>query len=108
MQCALVIYTEPGYDDGLSDGTVRRCLPSTRRCSTTGASRPRDCCLGDQCACGRCRWRDADDRRSRSRTPRKCSAGSAYANPHEAIEPASLIPAVRLGGTVEVRPVVQR
>ena len=112
MQYALMIYAEPGYDEALSDAereAVRAEYPALAddaRC--VGGARAAAGRDGDLRARGR--RPDADDRR-----PVRGHQGGARrvrlveaANLDEAIELAARIPAARLGGVVEVRPVVPR
>ena len=112
MQYALMIYAEPGYDEALSDAereavyaeylALADDVQLRRRCAAAAGR------YGDQRAGGR--WPDVDDRRpvrghqGGARRPRLVEA----ANLDEAIELAARIPAARLGGVVEVRPVVAR
>jgi hypothetical protein len=110
MQYALMIYTEPGYYDELSEAereAVRAeflALADDARCVGAMQLQPAETATCVRLAGGRTLMTDGPF------ADTKEVLGGVYvveaANLDEAIELAARIPAVRLGGVVEVRPVV--
>jgi len=112
MQYALMIYAEPGYDEALSD--VEReavyaeysALADDARCVGDARLQPAETATSVRVVGGRTLMTDGP-----FADTKEVLGGFALieaANLDEAIELAARVPAARLGGVVEVRPVVQR
>jgi hypothetical protein len=112
MQYALMVYAEPGYAETLSDAeraAVRAefsALADDARCISAVQLQPVETATCVRVANGRTLMTDGPF------ADTKEVLGGVYlleaANLDEAIELAARIPAARLGGVVEVRPVVTR
>ena len=112
MQYALVIYTEPGYDKALPDAERDAvyaeyfALADDARCVGSAQLQPVETATCVRVVGGRTLMTDGPF------ADTKEVLGGFYlveaANLDEAIELAARIPAARLGGAVEVRPVVRR
>ena len=112
MQYALMIYAEPGYNETLSEPdraavlTEFLALADDARCVATVQLQPAETATCVRVAGGRTLMTDGPF------ADTKEVLGGVYlveaANLDEAIELAARIPAARLGGVVEVRPVVAR
>jgi hypothetical protein len=112
MQYALLIYAEPGYDEALSD-TEREAtyaeylaLADDARCIGAARLQPAETATSVRVAGGRTLVTDGPFADTKEVLGGFCLVGAA--NLDEAIELAAGIPAARLGGAVEVRPVVPR
>jgi hypothetical protein len=112
MQYALMIYAEPGYDEALSDAERQAvyaeylALADDARAVGGAQLQPAEAATSVRVIGGRTLMTDGPF------ADTKEVLGGFYlveaANLDEAIELAARIPAARLGGTVEVRPVVPR
>jgi hypothetical protein len=112
MQYALMVYTEPGYAEALPEAereAVRAefsALADDARCVGAVQLQPAETATCVRVANGRTLMTDGPF------ADTKEVLGGVYlleaANLDEAIELAARIPAARLGGVVEVRPVVSR
>ena len=112
MQYALMIYAEPGYAETVPDAereAVRSeywALADDDRCIGSAQLQPAEMATCVRVVGGRTLMTDGPF------ADTKEVLGGLYlmeaANLDEAIEVAARIPAARLGGAVEVRPVVQR
>jgi hypothetical protein len=112
MQYALMIYTEPGYQEALSDAERKAvlaefsALAADTRCAGAVQLQPAETATCVRVTGGRTLLTDGPF------ADTKEVLGGVYlveaANLDEAIELAERIPAARLGGAVEVRPVVTR
>jgi hypothetical protein len=112
MQYALMIYTEPGYHEALPDAEREAVLAEFS--ALADDARTVNAVLLAPAETATC-VRVADSRTLMTDGPfaeTKEVLGGLYlveaANLDEAIELAARIPAARLGGVVEVRPVVPR
>lgn len=112
MQYALLIYAEPGYDEALPDAerdaaqTEFRALADDARCVVGGQLQPVETATCVRVAGGRTLMTDGP-----FADTKEVLGGFALveaASLDEAIDLAARIPTARLGGTVEVRPVVRR
>jgi hypothetical protein len=112
MQYALLIYAEPGYGEALSDAERAAAraeflaLADDARCVGGAQLQPVETATCVRVAGGRTLMTDGP-----FADTKEVLGGLALveaANLDEAIELAARIPAARLGGVVEVRPVVQR
>jgi hypothetical protein len=111
MQYALMIYSEPGYHEALPDAereAVRAefwALAEDPRCIGTVQLQPAETATCVQVTGGRTLMTDGPF------ADTKEVLGGVFiveaATLDEAIELAARIPALRYGGTIEVRPVVQ-
>lgn len=111
MQYAMLIYTEPGYGETLSDAerdqvnTEFQALADDARCIRAGQLQPAETATCVRVVGGRTLMTDGPF------ADTKEVLGGFYlieaSNLDEAIELAARIPPARLGGVVEVRPVVQ-
>ncbi|TCO18461.1 hypothetical protein EV652_1155 [Kribbella steppae] len=112
MRYALMIYTEAGYDEGLSE--VERAamlgeyaaLFDDERCVGAARLQPAETATSVRVDGGRTLMTDGPFADTKEVLGGFCLLEAD--NLDEAIELAARIPAVRFGGTVEVRPVVQR
>jgi hypothetical protein len=112
MQYALMIYAEPGSEEALSDAERAAAyaeyvaLADDARCVVGAHLQPAETATSVRVVGGRTLMTDGPF------ADTKEVLGGFYlaeaANLDEAIELAARIPAARLGGAVEVRPVVQR
>ncbi|HEY3712897.1 MAG TPA: YciI family protein [Jatrophihabitantaceae bacterium] len=112
MQYALMIYAEPGYDEALSDAERQAvyaeylALADDARAVGGAQLQPAETATTVRVIGGRTLMTDGPF------ADTKEVLGGFYlveaANLDEAIELAARIPAARLGGVVEVRPVVPR
>jgi hypothetical protein len=112
MQYALMIYAEPGYDEALPDAERQAvyaeylALADDARAVGGAQLQPAETATSVRVIGGRTLMTDGPF------ADTKEVLGGFYlveaANLDEAIELAARIPAARLGGTVEVRPVVPR
>jgi hypothetical protein len=112
MQYALLIYAEPGYDEALSDAEREAAhaeylaLGDDARCIRSAALQPAETATSVRVIGGRTLMTDGP-----FADTKEVLGGFALveaANLDEVLELAARIPAARLGGAVEVRPVVQR
>lgn len=112
MQYALVFYTEPGLDEALSDGereAVHKeylALADDARCVVGAQLQPAETATSVRVVGGRTLMTDGPFADTKEVLGGFCLVEAA--NLDEAIELAARIPAARLGGAVEVRPVVRR
>jgi hypothetical protein len=112
MQYALMIYAEPGYGEALSD--VEReaayaeylAVADDTRCVGVAQLQPAETATSVRVVGGRTLMTDGPFADTKEVLGGFCLVEAA--NLDEAIEIAARIPAARLGGAVEVRPVVQR
>ncbi len=112
MQYALMVYTEPGYDEALSD--VERAaiyaeytaLADDARCVGGAQLQPAEMATSVRVVGGRTLVTDGPFAETKEVLGGICLVEAADLD--EALEMAARIPAARLGGTVEVRPVVRR
>jgi hypothetical protein len=112
MQYALMIYSEPGYGDALPEAERDAVyaefltLSADDRCVLGAQLQPAETATQVRVINGRTLMTDGPF------ADTKEVLGGLYmveaANLDEAIELAARVPTARLGGTVEVRPVVQR
>jgi hypothetical protein len=112
MQYALLIYTEPGYAETLSD-TERvaayaeyLAFEDDARCIGGAALQPTETATSVRVVDGRTLMTDGPFADTKEVLGGFCLVEAA--NLDEAIELAARIPATRLGATVEVRPVMRR
>ena len=112
MQYALMIYAEPGYDEELSDAeragayAEYAALSDDPRCVAGAQLQSAETATCVRVAGGRTLMTDGP-----FADTKEVLGGFALieaGNLDEALELAARIPAARLGGAVEVRPVVQR
>ena len=112
MQYAMLIYTEPGYDEALPDAerdAVRAeylALADDARCVSSAALQPVETATCVRMVGGRTLMTDGPFADTKEVLGGLCLVEAA--NLDEAIELAARVPAARFGGAVEVRPVVQR
>ena len=112
MQYALMIYAEPGYGEALPDAERAAvlaefaALTNDARCVASAQLQPAETATCVRVAGGRTLMTDGPF------ADTKEVLGGLFlieaANLDEAIEVAARIPVARLGGVVEVRPVVAR
>ncbi len=112
MQYALMIYAEPGYAEALPDAERAAvlaefaALTDDARCVASAQLQPAETATCVQVAGGRTLMTDGP-----FADTKEVLGGLVLieaANLDEAIEVATRIPVARLGGVVEVRPVVAR
>lgn len=112
MQYALLIYTEPGYGEQLPDAEREAvyaeylALADDPRCVDAAQLQPAEMATCVRLTGGRTLVTDGP-----FADTKEVLGGIVLveaANLDEAIELAARVPAARLGGTVEVRPVVRR
>ncbi|MGW0801571.1 YciI family protein [Nonomuraea sp. NPDC002799] len=111
MRYALMIYTEPGYEDTVSEAEREAAraefaaLADDPRCRGAARMQPAETATSVRVAGGRMLMTDGPF------ADTKEVLGGFYlveaADLDEAIELAARIPAVRIGGAVEVRPVAR-
>ena len=112
MQFALVIYAEPGYDKVLSDSdrdaaaAEYLAILDDPRCIQAAQLQPVETATAVRVVDGRTLMIDGPFADTKEVLGGLCLIEAA--NLDEAIDLAARIPAARLGGTVEVRPVVPR
>ncbi|HEU4946985.1 MAG TPA: YciI family protein [Kribbella sp.] len=112
MQYALVIYAEPGYDEALPDAERDAAyaeyfaLADDARCVASAQLQPVETATSVRVAGGRTLMTDGPFADTKEVLGGFCLIEAA--NLDEAVELAARIPAARLGGAVEVRPVMQR
>jgi hypothetical protein len=112
MQYALLIYAEPGYDEALPDAeraatyAEYAALADDGRCVAAARLQPVETATCVRVAGGRTLMTDGPFADTKEVLGGVCLVEAA--NLDEAIELAAGIPAARLGGAVEVRPVVPR
>lgn len=112
MRYALMIYAEPGYDEALSDAEREAAyaeyfaLADDARCVGAAELQPAETATSVRVVGGRTLMTDGP-----FADTKEVLGGFALveaADLDEVLELVARIPAVRLGGAVEVRPVVQR
>lgn len=112
MRYALMVYAEPGYADALPEAERAavyadyRALAEDPRCIDSAQLQPVEMATCVRVVGGRTLMTDGPFADTKEVLGGLCLVEAA--NLDEALELASRIPATRLGGTVEVRPVVQR
>jgi hypothetical protein len=112
MRYALVIYAEPGYDEALPDAerdavyAEYSALADDARCVGSAQLQPVETATCVRVVGGRTLMTDGPFADTKEVLGGFCLVEAA--NLDEAIELAARIPAARLGGAVEVRPVVRR
>jgi hypothetical protein len=112
MQYALLVYAEPGYVEALSDAERQAvyaeyaALADDARCVGGARLQPAETATSVRVVGGRTLMTDGPF--ADTKEVLGSFALVEAANLDEAIEMAARIPAARLGGAVEVRPVVQR
>jgi hypothetical protein len=112
MQYALMIYAEPGYAEALPEAERAAtlagfsALADDARCVATVQLQPAETATCVRVAGGRTLMTDGPFADTKEVLGGLCLIEAA--NLDEAIELAARIPPARLGGTVEVRPVVPR
>ncbi|WP_433466112.1 YciI family protein [Spirillospora sp. CA-128828] len=111
MQYALMIYAEPGFGDELSDAereAVRAeysALAEDTRCVADAQLEPAETATCVRVAGGRTLLTDGPFADTKEVLGGLCLIEAADLD--EALEVAARLPAARLGGVVEVRPVVR-
>src|SRR3954470_22552479 len=111
MHYALVIYAEPGYVEALPDAerdavyAEYQALAEDDRCVGSAQLQPVETATSVRVVGGRTLMTDGPFADTKEVLGGFCLVEAA--NLDEAIELAARIPAARLGGTVEVRPVVR-
>jgi hypothetical protein len=112
MQYALMIYAEPGYDEALPEAERDAmyaeywALADDPRCVGSARLQPIETATSVRVVGGRTLMTDGPFADTKEVLGGFCLVEAA--NLDEAIEIAARIPAARLGGAVEVRPVVPR
>jgi hypothetical protein len=112
MQYAMLIYAEPGYADAMSDaerdGIVAEylALADDERFIDAAQLGPVETATSVRVERGRTLMTDGPFANTKEVLGGLCLVEAA--NLDEAVELAARLPAARLGGTVEVRPVVRR
>jgi hypothetical protein len=112
MQYALLIYAEPGYGEALSDAEREAAhaeylaLADDARCIGAAQLQPAETATSVRVVGGRTLMTDGPFADTKEVLGGFCLVEAA--NLDEVLELAARIPAARLGGAVEVRPVVQR
>ncbi|WP_326823737.1 YciI family protein [Streptosporangium sp. NBC_01639] len=112
MQYALMIYTEPGYGEALSEEERAAAyaeyfaLADDARCVGGGQLQPAETATSVRVVGGRTLMTDGPFADTKEVLGGFCLVEAADLD--EAIELAARIPAARLGGAVEIRPVVRR
>jgi hypothetical protein len=112
MQYALMVYAEPGYGEALPEAEQEavyaeyQALADDDRCVASAQLQPVETATCVRVAGGRTLMTDGPFADTKEVLGEVCLIEAA--NLDEAIELASRIPAARLGGAVEVRPVVRR
>jgi hypothetical protein len=112
MQYALMVYAEPGYEEALADDERAAvyaeylALADDPRCISSAALQPAETATSVQVVNGRTLMTDGP-----FADTKEVLGGFALieaANLDDALALAARIPAARLGGAVEIRPVAQR
>ncbi|MQA86632.1 MAG: hypothetical protein GEV03_18860 [Streptosporangiales bacterium] len=112
MQYALMIYAEPGYDEALPDAERAAAyaeylaLADDARCVVGAQLQPAETATSVRVVGGRTLMTDGPFADTKEVLGGFCLVEAADLD--EVLELAARIPAARLGGAVEVRPVVQR
>jgi hypothetical protein len=112
MQYALLIYAEPGYHEALPDADREAmqaeyvALDDDTRCVSSARLQPAETATSVRVLGGRTLMTDGPFADTKEVLGGFCLVEAA--NLDEAIELAARIPAARLGGAVEVRPVMPR
>ncbi|SDI59876.1 YciI family protein [Nonomuraea jiangxiensis] len=112
MQYALLIYTPPGYADSLPEAEREAALAEflaftdDERYVAGGQLQPTETATTVRVSGGRTLMTDGPFADTKEVLGGLCLIEAADLD--EAIELAARVPAARLGGTVEVRPVVRR
>jgi hypothetical protein len=112
MQYALLVYAEPGYVEALSDAERQAvyaeyaALADDARCVGGARLQPAETATSVRVVGGRTLMTDGPFADTKEVLGGVCLIEAA--NLDEVLELAARIPAARLGGAVEVRPVVQR
>jgi hypothetical protein len=112
MQYALLVYAEPGYDEVLSEAEREVvhaeyvALAEDARCTDVAALQPAETATSVRVVGGRTLMTDGPFADTKEVLGGFCLIEAA--NLDEAIELAAGIPAARLGGGVEIRPVLRR
>jgi hypothetical protein len=112
MRYALMIYAEPGYGEALSDAEREAvyadysALADDARCVGAAQLQPAETATSVRVVGGRTLMTDGPFADTKEVLGGFCLVEAADLD--EVLELAARIPAVRLGGAVEVRPVVQR
>jgi hypothetical protein len=112
MQYALMIYTELGYEEALPEPEREAAyaeyfaLADDARCVRAAQLQPAETATSVRVVGGRTLMTDGPFADTKEVLGGFCLVEAA--NLDEAIELAARIPAARLGGVVEVRPVVER
>jgi hypothetical protein len=112
MQYALMVYAEPGYEQAYTDAEREEALAEFAaladdpRCGTAAQLQPAETATVVRVAGGRTLMTDGPFADTKEVLGGLCLIEAA--NLDEAIELAARIPTARVGGAVEVRPVVPR
>jgi hypothetical protein len=112
MQYALMIYAEPGYDEALSDAELEAAyaeylaLADDARCVGAAQLQSAETATSVRVVGGRTLMTDGPFADTKEVLGGFCLVEAG--NLDEVLELAARIPAARLGGAVEVRPVVPR
>jgi hypothetical protein len=112
MRYALLVYAEPGYGDGLSDAERQAvheeylALADDARCVAAAALGPAETATSVRVVGGRTLMTDGPFADTKEVLGGFCLVEAA--NLDEVLELAARSPAARLGGAIEVRPVVPR
>lgn len=112
MQYALMIYAEPGYENTLADAEREAmfaeyaALAEDERCVSATRLQPSETATVVRVASGQTLMSDGPFADTKEVLGGLCVVEAA--NLDEAIEIATRIPATRLGGAVEIRPVLPR
>ena len=112
MQYALMIYAEPGYDEALAEPEREAmfaeyaALAEDPRCIDAGRLQPAEMATCVRVVGNRTLMSDGPFADTKEVLGGFCLIEAL--NLDEAIEFATRVPTVRLGGAVEVRPVMQR
>jgi hypothetical protein len=112
MQYALLIYTQPAYDEVLPDADREAAyaeysaLADDARCVGAAQLHPAETATSVRVVGGRTLMTDGPFADTKEVLGGICLVEAADLD--EALELAARVPAARLGGVVEVRPVVQR
>ena len=112
MQYALMVYIEPGYAEALSEAEREAAhaeylaMAEDARCVGSAQLQPAETATSVRVAGGRTVVSDGPFADTKEVLGGICLIEAA--NLDEALEVAARVPAVRLGGVVEVRPVVPR
>jgi hypothetical protein len=111
MQYALMIYSDPGYQDALPEAELEAAhadylaLADDARCVESARLEPAETATSVRVVGGRTLMTDGPFADTKEVLGGFCLIEAADLD--EALELAARIPAARLGGAVEIRPVVQ-